>query len=285
MKRGADFIVVKQGSSRLLVQIEKQMSFKGSPKIKTARIHSCKSDGSDRTTVEMEYLPYNECFSYASSCTKDGLTSLSDAIVELIQNEIAESELQPLDVQVFLSKTKEVLNIMKNNTHVQKILADNPKYFNTLEKCVKYLETTITPENCTVLLPVGRCHGDLTMSNVLINSLGQFYTKEIYVIDFLNTFLESPLQDVVKWRQDTAHAWTSTMLKNMDELDRTKMAIALKYLDKLCVNHFAKYEWYQAYYTSFQILNLLRVVQYAKEEHVISFLFEALDREVQSVKM
>ncbi len=277
-KQGADYVVIKRGNPRLLLQIEKQMGFKCSARIKTASIRSVHTDDTN-TTVEMEYLPYNECFSFASSSTKDGLMSLNDAIIELIEREIAESKLIPLDLKSVLSKTEEVFRNIDKNESAQKVLASNALYAETLKKCREYLADRLVPEKCQTLIPVGKCHGDLTMSNILINSLGQFHAKEIYVIDFLNTFMESPLQDIVKWRQDTRYAWTSTMLKNMDDLDPTKMAIALKYLDHLIVDQFSKFEWYVAYYAPFQILNLLRVVQHAKKEKVIVFLLEALRRD------
>lgn len=280
-KQGGDYVVIKRGNPRLLLQIEKQMGFKCSPRIKTAQIRALHTDDKN-TTVEMEYLPYNECFSFASSSTKDGLLSLNDAIVELIEREIGESKLIPLDVASVLSKTEEVFCNIDKNECVQRVLANNASYAETLKKCHECLVDRLVPEKCTTLIPIGKCHGDLTMSNILINSLGQFHAKEIYVIDFLNTFMESPLQDVVKWRQDTRYAWTSTMMKNVDDLDLTKMAIALKYLDQLIVQRFSKFEWYSAYYAPFQILNLLRVVQHAKKEKIIIFLLEALCRDLNN---
>ena len=49
-----------------------------------------------------------------------------------------------------------------------------------------------------MLIPVGTCHGDLTFSNILFNG------NNYYLIDFLDSFIESPLLDIVKLRQDTA---------------------------------------------------------------------------------
>tara|TARA_R110000765_G_scaffold24535_2_gene61337 strand:- start:3173 stop:3901 length:729 start_codon:yes stop_codon:yes gene_type:complete len=51
-------------------------------------------------------------------------------------------------------------------------------------------------------LPVGSCHGDLTFENILIKE------KEIYVIDFLDSFIDSPAMDHSKLMQDTFCAWS-----------------------------------------------------------------------------
>ena len=40
-------------------------------------------------------------------------------------------------------------------------------------------------------LPEGFCHGDLTLSNLLFNN------DDIVIIDFLDTFLDSTIQDIV----------------------------------------------------------------------------------------
>ncbi|HEH4506821.1 TPA: hypothetical protein SG285_001542, partial [Campylobacter coli] len=53
--------------------------------------------------------------------------------------------------------------------------------------------------------PIGVCHGDLTFSNIL------FKKHNIVLIDFLDNFIETPMQDIVKLRQDTKHKWSLNM--------------------------------------------------------------------------
>jgi serine/threonine protein kinase len=52
------------------------------------------------------------------------------------------------------------------------------------------------------VIPVGSCHGDLTFENILIKD------NNIYVIDFLDSFVESSLIDQSKLMQDTFCAWS-----------------------------------------------------------------------------
>ena len=42
------------------------------------------------------------------------------------------------------------------------------------------------------------CHGDLTLSNLI------FKNNEIYCIDFLDSFIDSPIIDLVKLKQDSS---------------------------------------------------------------------------------
>ena len=60
----------------------------------------------------------------------------------------------------------------------------------------------------------GKCHGDLTLSNIIINS----DLKKIILIDFLKTFNESPLQDICKLIQDLRLYWSSRRLNKTNIL-------------------------------------------------------------------
>lgn len=51
-------------------------------------------------------------------------------------------------------------------------------------------------------IPVGECHGDLTFENIIVKD------NSLYVIDFLDSFVESSLIDQSKLMQDTFCAWS-----------------------------------------------------------------------------
>ena len=122
----------------------------------------------------------------------------------------------------------------------------------------------------TVDLPMGICHGDLTFSNILFNG------NNYYLIDFLDSFIESPLLDIVKIRQDSAHLWSQLMYTN--HYDKLRLKIVCEKMDIEIDQYFSKYEWYRQYYVIFQIMNFLRILQYAKEEKVITYLKESLSK-------
>ena len=123
-------------------------------------------------------------------------------------------------------------------------------------------------------IPVGYCHGDLTLSNILINP----GNRKLYLIDFLDNFVETPLQDIVKLRQDTYFFWTLSMCNF--KFDKIKITNILYHFDKIISQYFQKYNFYK-YYKYFQILNLLRVLQYSKNKKIIEsltkYIYELLD--------
>lgn len=54
--------------------------------------------------------------------------------------------------------------------------------------------------------------------------------------------------------------------------DKTRLNIICNKVDSELDCCFKKYEWYRKYYHIFQLLNFLRILQYAHEEKIIIYL-------------
>lgn len=111
-----------------------------------------------------------------------------------------------------------------------------------------------------VYLSVGYCHGDLTLSNILFSRM----TKSIYLIDFLDSYIESPLIDVVKLRQDTYFKWSYNFLYNKNT-DINKLNIIMAYFDLEIQKKFCILDEYTSHYNTLQLLNFLRIIPYSTE--------------------
>lgn len=109
-----------------------------------------------------------------------------------------------------------------------------------------------------VFLPMGWCHGDLTLSNMIFidnNKLG--------IVDFLDSYIESPMIDIVKIRQDTKHYWTSFL----HNIESQKIKSSLDYIDKEFSETMGT-----IHYDILQLMNLARILPYAKEKRVIDYV-------------
>ena len=51
-------------------------------------------------------------------------------------------------------------------------------------------------------IPIAECHGDLTLSNMIVS------LDKLYIFDFLDSIIESPLQDAAKVIQDMKYGWS-----------------------------------------------------------------------------
>jgi hypothetical protein len=116
---------------------------------------------------------------------------------------------------------------------------------------------------------VGLCHGDLTLSNIL------FKGRTLYLLDFLDCYVESPLQDIAKIRQDTNFLWSLQLYQA--EFNQPRVQIALQYLDQKIDASFQPYEWYRSHYELFQFINLMRVLPYCSESKTAALVTRALD--------
>lgn len=189
-------------------------------------------------------------------------------------------------------------NIVKTNWFLKKIISIVEKY---LEECTyKYLKKGILKEKIDLVrknllknnyinfkdsfiqnslkylydnierienikIPLGLCHGDLTFSNILIDC----NDMNLYLIDFLDSFIDSPILDIVKIKQDTKFYWICNMYSG--NFDKNNTIITLNYIDKKINDYFSKYEFFNKTYEFFEKLNILRVLQYSKENKDLVF--------------
>ena len=90
--------------------------------------------------------------------------------------------MQVVDKQVLLEKFKSVgekliiNSVLCSDEDTKELFESSLQIFDKIE-CIK--------------IPIGICHGDLTFSNILFNG------NNYYLIDFLDSFIEYPLMDIV----------------------------------------------------------------------------------------
>jgi hypothetical protein len=110
----------------------------------------------------------------------------------------------------------------------------------------------------SIYIKVGNCHGDLTLSNML------FSNRKYVLIDFLDSFIETPIQDMVKLRQDTKYLWSFNLYNGV--FDKIRLTNIMEYIDNHIDYYFRGFDYYLEYYKLFQYLNLIRILPYAKED-------------------
>ena len=180
---------------------------------------------------DMEYYRSLDVFSYIDICNKNEIDIFINRIFSFIEQQIYTSKITNVYKQDIINKLNDILKGLSNNSY--KIFFQD--YINNL-----VLNICDTKE---IVMPIGECHGDLTLSNILVQN------NKIIFIDFLDSFIETPLQDIVKLRQDTKHLWAFNLLEK--KYDFTKLKIIMKYLDKKIDKYFQKYDFYNNYYNNY----------------------------------
>lgn len=242
---------------RLVLQAEKQRAAgeKQYQHIRVPRIFDVQRTDST-VVVKMQYVYSKNFIEFFEQAGFEQIGYLIDALKYFIEYEIDKSCLKTVHAEVFREKFADIKTKCENNPlykgdeAIASILARSEKVFVAL---------------ADMTIPVGLCHGDLTFSNILFNG------NNYYLIDFLDSFVETPLQDIVKLRQDTSHHWSQLMYGK--RYDAIRLHIILDKIDQEIDAYFSnKYQWYNDYYPVMQLMNMLRIMPYAHEAKVVDYL-------------
>lgn len=136
-------------------------------------------------------MPYIEGITgplFAVYASKNIAHSLGSLLSALLYEQLNKSEEKSVPASLFRAKLDSVILATSEETLVE-ILMRTRSSLDTL------------PES--IVIPIGPCHGDLTLSNIIYKP-----SHGIILIDFLDTFLETPLQDVAKLKQDFCYGWS-----------------------------------------------------------------------------
>lgn len=246
---------------RLALQAEKQKAAAqvAYQHIRVPEVFDIKTDA-ETTVVKMQYVYSRNFIEFFEQAGFEQVDYLIGALKYFIEYEISQCKEQKVCADIFREKFADVRSKVEKNPiyegdeEIAPILKRSQAVFEGLED---------------MLLPVGLCHGDLTFSNVLFNG------NNYYLIDFLDSFVEAPLQDIVKIRQDTCYRWSQLMYTK--RYDVVRLRIVCDKIDREIDGYFSqKYAWYRQYYKPMQQMNILRILPYAHERKVVDYLVTIL---------
>ena len=215
----------------------------------------------DESTILMPYIHAMSFIEYFERASKSDIDTLVTDLIKYICYEYQCSSVKSVSTKVFIDKVNSVNENTKNNP-----ILSNYDISIVNDECKRALDYLYKLNSIDI--PVGKCHGDLTFSNILFKSAGKHA-----LIDFLDSFVETPLQDIVKIRQDTLYGWS--LMMTTQQYNEAHIKTVLKYIDNKIMNEFTGKE--MQYYNILQYINILRIVPYVKEHKVFERLIEILD--------
>lgn len=246
---------------RLFLQGKKQKEAAkiGLQHIRVPQVYEINRDDTS-VLIKMEYVYSKSFVGYFEYAGFEQISYFIKALCLFIDYEVANSTMQVVSSDILKEKFADVKRKIVRNV----ALKDDEEVLDILERSSAYFENAQD-----MILPIGKCHGDLTFSNILFNG------NNYYLIDFLDSFVESPLLDIVKIRQDSSYLWSQLMYSG--ECDSIRLKIVADKIDREIVRFASKYEWF-SHYKLFQLMNFLRILQYAKEPRVINYLKNVLNQ-------
>ncbi len=251
---------------RLILQAVKQQraAIPELQHIRVPKIHAI--DRKDNlVSVKMDYVYSKNFVEFFEHAGFEQVDYLVDALIMYLEREIKDSPLTVVPRTIVTEKFADV----KAKTYANETLAGDQEV-EAIMDASQHVFDALTD----MTIPIGSCHGDLTFSNILFNG------NNYYLIDFLDSFIESPLLDIVKLRQDTAWMWSQLMY--VHPCDTIRLRIAFGKIDAELDTYFAsRYQWYGRYYRPLQLMNFLRILQYAHEPAVIDYLKRTINEQLK----
>lgn len=212
------------------------------------------------TTIKMQYIYSKSFIEFLEQAGFEQVDYFINALKQFVEYEIKKSKMQLVPASIFQSKFSTVKSKMASNPLVK----DNIRLKHLLEQCQSIFDKMHDME-----IPVGLCHGDLTFSNILFNG------NNYYLIDFLDSFVETPLQDIVKIRQDTLYRWSQQMYQK--PFDVVRLKIICNKMDSEIDSYFShRYEWYRQNYHIMQLMNIVRILPYAIDTSIVEYLTDII---------
>jgi aminoglycoside phosphotransferase len=302
---GLTFVLEKSASScsynaRLKKQTEKQIAYAtllasqrratstdsgAVPTITVPRVLGLRNDA-PVFVLSMAYVPHVDCLAYLSKASPEEIDSFGSVLVQLLRWHVAQSPLTAVSSKVFTDKIAEVRSLTHGHRHLA--AADQVDVVNMLGDLSNWI--TARAEH---MLPVGLCHGDLTLTNVLIppgiaESLSSFRDAGIILIDFLDCFIETPLADLAKLGQDLVYGWSLRMAPTLAPPTAAVEAgndpgaglrARFANLWQVVSTAFDNEAWYRNYFRFFFTLNQLRVLMYTVNDADCAYLLRSARRE------
>ena len=219
-------------NQRLTIQIDKQNLFSKYifTNIDTPKIIQKYED--KLIYFDMEYIMGCNYYEYFSVTSSTDIQKIFNFLDEYFQFLIYNSH-----------RYKE--EVVKDKITNKLLSFKNEQYTPLIQFVLNYLN------NINLDIKKSFCHGDLTISNIL------FHHKKVYLIDFLDSYLDTFLLDLVKLKQDLHYHWILE-INNQKNLRIVQcFNIVWKYIE----TKYAKYLNTDAFYI-LELINFLRIEPY-----------------------
>lgn len=208
---------------------------------------------SERAELLMPYVDGMTGHMFPIHATRSIAQTLSSSLSTLLHSELNESQEESVKTWIFIEKL-EAVSAATRESQLKKII----------DGCYALIENL--PDQ--LLFPMGPCHGDLTLSNIILDPL-----SGITLIDFLQTFIETPLQDVAKLKQDFVYGWS---------FHKHSSSIGIK-AEILCRYHYPSAitqieRMYPMQVKLLTLMALVRIAPYVKDDVTQQWLTKSLQK-------
>lgn len=274
-EEGVAYVVEKTSANleynkRLESQTSKLESYgkamAGHSHIRCPRVLFRRHDEQGRLVIGMSFEPHTNCMEYLSTSLVGEVQAFTNVLINFMKSSVSASPLAPWSGEVFSSK----LARFKQDAEANTVLGDRlPATLQMFDALIAFAKSRKEHQ-----LPIGECHGDLTLSNMLVQS-DKSGGRRIVLIDFQDSYVESPLADMAKLCQDLVYGWTMRFLPDDVNVDAARVYLIMSHMKREMEAAFADQQWYREYFQMFFAINQLRVLRYSQTADDREYLYES----------
>ena len=231
-------------NGRLIIQAKKQDDFDGSLGISVPKVLSISTE-SDLYSFDMEYIRAD---TFSKFLFHEDFTTVRmefERILLFIKQSIKHEDYVDVTEEIYKKTASLTINMDAN-----------------IRSFLRKIEST------KLIAPKGYCHGDLTFENILI-------AKDMYFIDFLDSFIETPLIDMAKISQELNVYWSYRNASKINGSIVSKMCglnnLFMCMVDELGLE-------FKKTYRYLEILNLMRILPYTHDVRTYMLLKRAINK-------
>ena len=233
-------------NNRLLLQATKQSDF---PQLKYKNLRApkvFKLEDSPLFYFDMEYLPGSSFIDFFDTSSFQAIENATNTLIFFLKENLKSAKNESVN-EILLEK----LSLLAQSTQ--------------FSEAILRLQDVIRRSD--IVIPKSYCHGDMTLSNML------FVNADIYLIDFLDSFVESVLIDLVKLKQDLYYLWSLEMVS----VRKTRYISIFNYMWSKIEREFSS-QVNSKVFKVLEIINFLRIEPYISNNGEFKLLSDIIRR-------
>lgn len=236
-------------NDRLRLQAEKQKSYTHA-KFKAPKIYRECINKDGLCEFHMEYIPGKTLATHLHSLPLVSIKDIAEQLLDIVQVDAATNSKVNT---IFRTKIRSLRSALpqKMEPAVKKALAH-----------LRSVDWTHCEESA--------CHGDLTLENIIMRD------KDVYLIDFLDSFYSSWMMDVATLLQDIECLWSYRHEPISDNLQVRLLALKNSLISKIRSRHNGEEQLVLIY--NLLLLKLLRILPYTNDAATLEYLYREIDR-------
>ena len=230
---------------RLILQMDKQIFFdnKSLSRIRVPKVIS-KGYKGEIFFFEMEYIPGLSPLEFFISSDKNGIDSFLKCLFDYFDHIICNQ--RETEYEYFKRKNINKLHSLINGSSYK-------IFINFLVEKIESSKQINTHKSF--------CHGDFTGSNMI------FMNENLFLIDFLDSHIDTILIDFVKLKQDFFYKWTLINSNDFDRFERNRIHQVCEYIwENVYLRYKNIIDTFE--FRIIESLNFLRIEPYTKDENM-----------------